>query len=286
VSGTARRGPASTGATPACGSAALPPDAEVSDLGRYATYPSLHGRVVLVTGGATGIGASIVAHFASQQSRVAFLDLLEGPGRQLCAALSRAGHVEPRFVPCDVRDVEQIRAVVDRVTEELGPIAVLVNNAAHDLRQKSAALTPEEWDEAMDVNLRAYFFVLQAVAPHMRRAGAGSVINLGSVSAHADFVDLAPYISAKAAIEGLTRTMARELGPDGIRVNCVVPGWVMTERQRANWVRPETLQAIERAQSLKISLSPADVARLVCWLAADDSRACSGQRWIVDGGWI
>jgi NAD(P)-dependent dehydrogenase (short-subunit alcohol dehydrogenase family) len=265
---------------------ALSSDADPSDLARYASYPSLRDRVALVTGGATGIGASVVAHFAAQGARVALLDVLEGPAEQLCDALAARGLARPLPVRCDLRSLPELAAAIDRVGSELGSISVLVNNAAHDLRRPSADITAEEWDEAMSVNLRPHFFTVQRAAPQLRACGGGSVINLGSISAHAHFVDLAPYIAAKAAIEGLTRTLARELGREAIRVNCVVPGWIMTERQRAQWIGPETMELIRRNQCLPFELRPSDVARLVCWLAADDSRACTGQSWIVDGGWI
>ena len=163
---------------------------------------------------------------------------------------------------------------------------MLVNNAANDQRHTVETLSVQEWDDRLNVNLRHHFFATQAVAPMMRAAGRGSVINLGSISAHIDLLDLPVYIAAKSAIEGLTRTLARELGPDGIRVNCVIPGWIMTERQLTHWVTPEAEAAIERNQCLPQKLYPADVARMVLWLAADDSRSCTAQLWIVDGGWM
>jgi D-xylose 1-dehydrogenase len=165
-------------------------------------------------------------------------------------------------------------------------VTVLVNNAANDERQSVETLSVAEWDEFMEINLRHHFFATQAVVPMMRTAGRGSVVNMGSISAHIDLMDLPVYITAKAGIEGLTRTLARELGPDGIRVNCVMPGWVMTERQLAHWITPEAEASIQRNQCLPHKLYPADVARLVLWLAADDSHSCTAQRWIVDGGWM
>jgi NAD(P)-dependent dehydrogenase (short-subunit alcohol dehydrogenase family) len=260
-------------------------DASLGDASRFATYPSLRNEVVLVSGGATGIGASFVAHFAAQGARVAFLDVDGAAGARLSSSMAQLGLPAPLFELCDVRDIGQLRGAVARVSGELGPVAVLVNNAANDVRADSATLTVEQWDDSIAVNLRHHFFAIQSVAPMMRSAGRGSIVNLGSISAHADFTQLAGYISSKGGIESLTRTMARELGPDGVRVNCVIPGWVMTERQKASWVTPEIEAAVERAQCLSTKLVPADVARLVLWLAADDSRSCTGQSWVVDGGW-
>jgi len=261
-------------------------DAELEDLERFAHYPSLVGRVAVVTGGATGIGASIVAHLCAQRARVAFLDIAESEGRALATDLAAQGRPEPLPVPCDVRDIDALRTALAQITQMLGPPSVLVNNASSDRRTHRDDISPQEWDDLLAVNLRPHFFAIQALAPAMVVQGGGSIVNLGSISAHADFVDLAGYIAAKAAIEGLTRTMARELGPANIRVNCVVPGWVMTDRQRGTVVTPEDLAALEAKQSLKVRLLPADVARLVLWLTADDSRAATGQRWVVDGGWM
>jgi D-xylose 1-dehydrogenase len=182
--------------------------------------------------------------------------------------------------------VAGLQRAIAATGERMGPITVLVNNAANDERHIVAELTVEEWDEKQQVNLRHHFFAAQAVAPMMRRAGRGSIVNLGSISAYIDLTDLPAYITAKAGIEGLTRTLAREFGPDGIRVNCIIPGWVMTERQLRDWVTPEAAAHIERSQCLPEKVYPADVARLLLWLAADDSRMCTGQRRVVDGGWI
>ncbi|MDA8296916.1 MAG: SDR family oxidoreductase [Actinomycetota bacterium] len=267
---------------------AIPPgrDAELSELERFARYPSLADRVVVITGGASGIGASLVAHFCAQGASVAFVDLAQAPARRLCQDLRAYGLPSPLALTADVRDVDALRAALGRAESELGSISVLVNNAANDRRVPSADMSVQDWDDAIATNLRPHFFATQAVAPTMRANGGGSIINLGSVSAHTNFVDLAGYIASKAGIEGLTRTLARELGPAGIRVNCVIPGWIMTERQREGLVTEEVLAALDAAQSLRLRLTPADVARLVLWLAADDSRGATGQRWVVDAGWM
>lgn len=251
----------------------------------FATYPSLRGQVAFVSGGATGMGAEFVAQLAGQGVRVGFVDIQDDAGRVLAEALASRGDPEPLYQHCDVRDVEALRDAIAATGERLGPVTVLVNNAANDVRHSVETLSVAEWDDLLAVNLRHHFFATQAVVPMMRAAGRGSVINLGSISAHIDLMDLPAYITSKAGIEGLTRTLARELGPDGIRVNCILPGWVMTERQLENWINPEAEASIQRNQCLPQKLYPADVARLVLWLAAEDSRSCTAQKWVVDGGW-
>jgi len=248
----------------------------------FASYPSLDRRTAIVTGGATGLGAEFVRQFAAQGSRVGFVDVDIDSGRALADELGAS----VRFVACDVRDVSSLERAIGQLVEDLGPAKVLVNNAAHDERHSIADLDVEYWDDRMAVNLRHQFFASRAVAPVMRAVGGGSIINLGSISAHIDLVDLVGYITAKAGIEGMTRTMARELGPDGIRVNCVIPGWIMTDRQLREVVTPESEAHIARNQCLTGRLYPADVARLVLWLAADDSAMCTAQNWVVDGGWL
>ncbi|BEP14034.1 SDR family oxidoreductase [Acidothermaceae bacterium B102] len=254
--------------------------------GPFATYPSLAGRVAFVTGGASGLGAEFVAQLAAQGALVSFVDVQAAEGRTLAGEVAAAGHPEPLFQQCDVRDIAALRAAIQVTGDRLGPVTVLVNNAANDERHTVDTLDVAAWDERMAVNLRHHFFAAQAVAPMMRAAGRGSIVNLGSISAHIDLVDIPAYITAKAGIEGLTRALARDLGGDGIRVNCVIPGWVMTQRQLDQWVTPEAEALIDRSQCLPRRLIPADVARMVLWLAADDGAACTGQNYIVDGGWM
>ena len=252
------------------------------DVTGYASYPSLEGRVAFVSGGASGLGAEFVRHLAAQGCRVAFVDVDRERGEALHRELGDA----TLFLPCDVRDIPALRAAIARTSEVFGPVRVLVNNAADDRRDRVDEFDVELWDDRIAVNVRHHFFAAQAVAPVMRAAGGGSIINLGSISAHIDLLDLPAYITAKAGIEGLTRTLARELGPFRIRVNCIIPGWIMTEKQLAEWVTPEAEAAIARNQCLPGKLYPDDVARMVLWLAADDSRSCTAQKWIVDGGWM
>ncbi len=265
-----------------------PPDpaAGASDRPGYASYPSLRGRAVFVTGGATGIGAEFVTQFARQGARVGFIDVQAGAAAALASDVAAETGAEPWHQVCDVRDIGALRAAVAACESARGPADVLINNAADDKRLPFDELTEEFWDEKFQVNLRPFFFAAQAAAPGMRERGAGSIINLGSITWHAGFADVAAYSTAKAGIEGLTRSLARDLGPAGIRVNCLIPGWTMTPRQLSDWVTPEAEQAIERAQCLPGRVMPADIARMALWLAADDSAMCTSQTWVVDGGWI
>ena len=251
-----------------------------------AVYPSLRERVVFLTGGASGIGAAEVAAFAAQGARVAFVDIADAAAAEVVAKARAAGHPEPFFQHCDLTDIAALRAAVARAGDRLGPITVLVNNAANDQRHRWEDVTPEYWDERQAVNLRHQFFAIQAVAPMMKAAGGGSIVNFGSVSWHVGQGGMPAYTTAKAAVEGLTRGMARDLGPDNIRVNCVVPGWIMTERQIRLWLTPEGEANLIRSQCLKRKLVPEDVARMVLWLAADDSRMCTSQLFVVDAGRI
>ena len=251
----------------------------------YATYPSLRDRVVLVTGGGSGIGASIVEHFCAQGSRVAFLDIDHGASERLCREVAAAGRGEPLFLRCDLRDIDALRAAIADVRRRLGPIRVLVNNAAHDERHTIDAVTPEYWDDRLAVNLRHQFFAAQAVYPDMAAAGGGAIVNLGSTSWMVGQGGMPGYTAAKSGVVGLTRGLARDLGPHGIRVTSVVPGWIMTERQIRLWLTPEGEAEMLRRQCLKRKLVPEDVARMILFLAADDSAGCTAQNYIVDAGW-
>jgi NAD(P)-dependent dehydrogenase (short-subunit alcohol dehydrogenase family) len=253
---------------------------------RSASYPSLEDRVVFVTGGGSGIGASIVEHFCAQGARVAFVDIERTASEALVDTIGRRGQPAPAFLPCDVRDIEALRAAMAQVRERLGPIRVLINNAAHDERHAVERVTPEYWDDRFAVNLRHQFFAAQAVAPDMAAAGGGTIVNFGSTSWLVGQGGMPAYLSAKAAIAGLTRALARDFGPMNIRVNCIVPGWIMTERQVRLWLTPEGEQELLRRQCLKRKLLPEDVARVVLFFASDDSAGCTSQSYIVDGGWV
>jgi NAD(P)-dependent dehydrogenase (short-subunit alcohol dehydrogenase family) len=253
----------------------------------YAIYPSLKGRAVLVTGGATGIGASIVRHFASQGSRVAFLDIQDEPAHELIDALTSETGSQLFYFHCDLTDIEALQRTVDEAISRLGDVVdVLVNNAGDDQRHKIDEVTPEYWEHCMQRNLKHYFFCIQAVLPAMKAAGRGSIINLSSISWIIPSTGVPVYVAAKAAIVGLTRTLAHELGPAGIRVNAVLPGAIATEKQKRLVYSPEYKAKIMASQALKRDLLPEDVARLVLFLAADDSSAITNQSYIVDGGWV
>ncbi|MBN9552984.1 MAG: SDR family oxidoreductase [Alphaproteobacteria bacterium] len=252
----------------------------------YAIYPSLKGRSVFITGGGSGIGESLVRHFCAQGSRVAFVDMAAEPSRRLAAAIAAQGHPEPFFIPCDLRDVEALQAAVEQASERNGPIQVLCNNAGNDDRHQTADVSVAYWDDRMAVNLRHQFFAAQAVRRQMKALGGGSIINFGSITWMVGDPDCPAYVTAKAAVYGMTRALARELGPERIRVNCMVPGWVMTERQMRLWLTPAGERQIEERQCLPDRLPPSDIARMALFLAADDSRMCSSQQFIVDGGWV
>ena len=253
---------------------------------RYASYPSVAGRAVLVTGGASGIGASIVEHFARQGARVAFLDVEDGAAEQLIAALKVRVESAPIYFRCDLTRYWRPSIGGQRGGCSLGGVDVLVNNAANDQRHKIEDVTPEYWDASIAVNLRPQFFMIQAVLPAMKAAGRGSIINMSSISWMIPSTGVPVYIAAKAAIVGLTRTLAHELGPAGIRVNAVLPGAIATEKQRRQVYTPEYKAEIMASQALKRDILPEDVARLVLFLAADDSSAITNQSYVVDGGWV
>ena len=201
----------------------------------YASYPSLRGRVVLVTGGASGIGEKIVEQFARQGARVVFLDIQKDVGKQLAKKIEAAGDAGPYFLQCDLTDTDALRRCIEKAIAKFKTVDVLVNNAANDARHTVEAVTPEYWDQSMAVNLKHQFFAIQAVIPAMKKAGRGSIINMSSISWMIPSVGLPVYITAKAAIVGLTRTLAHELGADNIRVNCILPGAIFTERQKQLW---------------------------------------------------
>lgn len=244
-----------------------------------AIYPSLAGKRVLVTGGATGIGAGLVEAFARQGARVAFIDIDRDAGEATAARLTPGG-----FHHCDLRDLDALATTIGRISDAFGGIDVLVNNAANDDRHHFSEVTPAYWDDRMATNLRHLFFAAQAVVPAMQAAGGGAIINFGSISWHLGLPDLVLYQTAKAAIEGLTRSLARDLGGDNIRVTTIIPGNVQTPRQE-RWYTPEGEAEIVAAQCLKARIQPADIAALALFLASDDARMCTGHDYFVDAGW-
>ena len=250
----------------------------------FASYPSLRGLTVFVSGGGSGIGASIVEHFAEQEAKVGFVDIDEVVSTALVKKIVAAGHASPLFLKADVRDVKAYQAAIADVAAKLGTITVLINNAARDDRHDLADVTPDFWDERIAINLRHQFFAIQAVAPGMKAAGGGSIVNFSSVSYHTMTARLSVYEAAKAAVIGLTRGLARDLGPDRIRLNAITPGWIMTQRQIDLWLTPEAEADLMKAQCLKEKVYPPDIARMALFLASDDSRLITAQNFVVDGG--
>ncbi|MEP7174258.1 MAG: SDR family oxidoreductase [Aestuariivirga sp.] len=248
----------------------------------FANYPSLAGKTVFVTGGASGIGAEIARGFSAQGALVGFVDL----DRPASAALAEELGGETAYEICDLRDIAALKAAFTSLQAKLGNAAVLVNNAARDDRHNWNDVTPEYWDDRLNTNLRHFFFAMQAVAPGMIAAGGGSIINLGSNSWWEAFGGFPAYATAKAAVHGLTRTMARDLGQHRIRVNTVVPGWVMTERQKTLWATPEAIGAHRKRQCLPDLIEPVYIARMVLFLASDDAKMCTANNYMVEAGSI
>jgi D-xylose 1-dehydrogenase len=250
-----------------------------------AIYPSLAQRPVLITGGGGGIGAAMVAAFASQGARVAFIDRDPAAAAQVIAAVTPDAAFQPVYEICDLTDIAEAQAATLRLAELCGPFRVLVNNAGNDAVHPIEQVTPAQFDDCIAVNLRHQFFLAQAVAPGMVVAGGGSIINLGSISWMIGAANIPIYAAAKAGVEGLTRALARDLGGKGIRVNSIAPGWVLTERQLAKGAAdPAKFDAYLARQCIKEHLQPGDVAELALWLAADESRRCTASTWFVDGG--
>ncbi|GAB5348372.1 SDR family NAD(P)-dependent oxidoreductase [Alteriqipengyuania sp. 357] len=248
-----------------------------------AIYPSLRGKRVIVSGGGSGIGAGVVEGFARQGAAVAFVDVQDEQSNALVDRLSDAS-VAPVYHQCDITDVTAYGDKIEAMASHLGGCDILINNAANDDRHKVADVTSEYWDDRMAVNLKHQFFAAKAVAPKMKQAGGGSIVNLGSISWHLGLEDLTIYQTAKAAIEGLTRSLARELGRDNIRVNTIIPGNVQTPRQM-KWYTPEGEAEIVAAQCLDGRIQPADIAAMALFLASDDARFCTAHNYWVDAGW-
>jgi D-xylose 1-dehydrogenase len=251
----------------------------------FAVYPSLKEAVVAITGGASGIGAEIVRAFVAQGSRVGFIDIDTERGQTLAQELERQG-AAIRFEACDLRDIDALKRTFAALEAALGPATVLVNNAARDDRHDWQEVTPDYYDERIATNLRHMFFAIQAVAPGMIAAGKGSIINFGSNSWWQATGGMPVYTSAKAAVHGMTRSFARDLGPHRIRVNTVVPGWVMTERQKTLWVTPEALERHRNRQCLPDLIEPVYLARMVLFLASDDAAMCTANNYMVEAGSI
>lgn len=252
----------------------------------YATYPSLADQLVLITGGAAGIGAATVEQFALQGSRVAFLDIAEKPALALIDDLAPRCKHAPIFHRCDLTSIDNLQSTIAGLTEQMGAPRVLINNAANDDRHRLEDVTADSWDAGMAANLRHQFFAAQAIAPAMKAAGGGSIINMSSISWMIPTANLSVYVTAKAAIVGMSRSLAKDLGPANVRVNCVLPGAVLTEKQQRLYMSHDYEQELFKVQFLKRHILPAEVSRLLLFLAADDSSAITGQSYIIDAGWI
>ena len=250
----------------------------------YATYPDLAGKCVVITGGGTGIGSEMVRAFALQGARVFFIDIDEKASAKLEQSLSGSAH-PPVFIPCNLTDLDALAATFARVAQEAGPVEILINNAANDDRHQIGDVTPAYWDARMAVNLRHQFFCAQAVTAGMQAKGEGVILNLGSISWHLALPNLSLYMTAKAAIEGLTRGLARDLGEHGIRVNCIIPGAVRTPRQSELWHTPDEEAKILAAQCLRERVEVEDVAALALFLSSDNAARCTGRDYFVDAGW-
>jgi len=251
-----------------------------------AKFLDLEGAAVLITGGGSGIGAALTEGFALQGSKVAFLDIASAPSLAVCDRVEKATGKRPLFIQCDLRDIEALRAAVAQAEAAHGPATVLINNAAFDERHDIADVTEAFWDDNQAVNLRPHFFTAQAVFEGMKRAGHGSIINFTSTSFLINHPDMPSYTAAKAGIIGLTKGLAGKLGPHGIRVNAVAPGWVMTERQRTKWVTDEALASHVGRQCIREEMAPDDMVGPCLFLASDASRMLTAQTMIVDGGYL
>ena len=256
------------------------------NLSQFASYPSLKGKSVFITGGGSGIGGAITECFAEQGSKVTFIDIDEKASTALADQVEREHGNRPRFVKCDVRNIPALRQTIADTVAAQGPIDALVNNAARDDRHAWDVVDETFWDEYIAVTLKHMFFAIQAIAPEMARRGGGSIINFGSISWKMKNGGYPIYTACKAAVNGLTNSAARDFGKKGVRVNTVVPGWVMTERQLKLWVTPEGEAQMDRQQCLAGRILPVDIARMVLFLASDDARMCTGQEFTVDAGWV
>jgi NAD(P)-dependent dehydrogenase (short-subunit alcohol dehydrogenase family) len=253
--------------------------------GKASSYAGLAEKTVFITGGGSGIGAAFTQAFAGQGARVAFVDIAEEASRTLAAQIHRETSKAPLFIPCDVRNIAALQEAIEITRIELGDIGVLINNAGNDDRHAMEQVTPAYWDERIAVNLRHMFFAAQAVGPQMKRLGGGAIINLGSIIWRLKLTGAAVYNTTKASVTGLTRVLARELGPFGIRVNTISPGAVWTERQMKLWYTPEAEKEIMAGQCLKTRLLPTDVANMALFLASNQAEKCTAQDFIVDAGW-
>ena len=253
-------------------------------MNEIASYPSLENKVVIITGGASGIGESIVEQFVIQKSKVAFIDIEEKLAKNLIERINKKYNTKPLFIKCDLKNISELKDSIQQVKQDLGPISILINNAANDERHNIDDVTSEYWDDRMNINLKHYFFAIQSVYKDMKKLGKGTVVNIGSFSWMKGQGGMPGYTTAKSAIMGLTRTLARDLGIHNIRVNCIVPGWIITDRQKKLWLTPEIEKQQLEDQCIKRMLVPEDISKAVLFFASDQSSGCTAQNYVIDGG--
>ena len=253
-------------------------------MNEIASYPSLENKVVIITGGASGIGESIVEQFVIQKSKVAFIDIEEKLAKNLIERINKKYNTKPLFIKCDLKNISELKDSIQQVKQDLGPISILINNAANDERHNIDDVTSEYWDDRMNINLKHYFFAIQSVYKDMKKLGKGTIVNIGSFSWMKGQGGMPGYTTAKSAIMGLTRTLARDLGIHNIRVNCIVPGWIITDRQKKLWLTPEIEKQQLEDQCIKRMLVPEDISKAVLFFASDQSSGCTAQNYVIDGG--
>ena len=253
-------------------------------MNEIASYPSLENKVVIITGGASGIGESIVEQFVIQKSKVAFIDIEEKLAKNLIERINKKYNTKPLFIKCDLKNIFELKDSIQQVKQDLGPISILINNAANDERHNINDVTSEYWDDRMNINLKHYFFAIQSVYKDMKKLGKGTIVNIGSFSWMKGQGGMPGYTTAKSAIMGLTRTLARDLGIYNIRVNCIVPGWIITDRQKKLWLTPEIEKQQLEDQCIKRMLVPEDISKAVLFFASDQSSGCTAQNYVIDGG--
>ena len=253
-------------------------------MNEIASYPSLENKVVIITGGASGIGESIVEQFVIQKSKVAFIDIEEKLAKNLIERINKKYNTKPLFIKCDLKNISELKDSIQQVRQDLGPISILINNAANDERHNIDDVTSEYWDDRMNINLKHYFFAIQSVYKDMKKLGKGTIVNIGSFSWMKGQGGMPGYTTAKSGIMGLTRTLARDLGLHNIRVNCIVPGWIITDRQKKLWLTPEIEAQQLKDQCIKRMLVPEDISKAVLFFASDQSSGCTAQNYVIDGG--
>jgi|TARA_Y100000746_G_scaffold194060_1_gene175201 NAD(P)-dependent dehydrogenase (short-subunit alcohol dehydrogenase family) len=251
-----------------------------------AKYFDLENKRVFITGGGSGIGASIVEHFCEQNAEVYFIDINENDSNKLVSECKNKKLSVPNFIKCNLLNIKKLQSTISKIISEKGPIEILINNAANDERHKIEDVTEEFWNDRMNINLRHYFFTVQSVREAMIKNNGGVIVNIGSASWMIGQGGMAAYTAAKSGVVGLTRSFARDLGEYNIRVNSVVPGWTITKRQIEKWLTPESEAEMMKKQCIKKRLMPSDIAKAVLFFSSNQSSGCTNQSYVVDNGWL